>query len=422
MELADYAMIANSVPQNVKLKTTNEKISEQQTLAGAALGNKAKEMQNEETKSGIDEKAAVRAAISKNTKYTEDGKSTTDHRAVANELGQNGYADLADSYLMKTQKRLYDSHKEQVSAMASIAQGILSQPPEARAQAWAQGIQQAQQLGIDTTGHENYDGANSDNYLNQIISQAQTAKDYFEGANGRGADYIVGTNRDGSAYKFNKKGQGEAEPLTMGGKQIYNPVYTPDSIYSKSAAGQQGKADVDAATKPGIARDTARATAEGKGEGERAITSGKQLSDGKSLRSQLAMAQKLLPKATGSGIGAIVDVGLGSVGIATDSSIAATQLDTIGGWLTSSVPRMEGPQSNYDVASYGRMAAAVADRTKPTAERSAALKSLLEIQDDFDRKNEEYLRSKKPEGAPASKVKAPQDVFSEADSILSGGQ
>jgi hypothetical protein len=258
--------------------------------------------------------------------------------------------------------------------------------------------------------------------LTQIISSARTAKDYFEGEGGGGADYIVGTNKDGSAYKFNKKGKGEAEPLTMGGKQIYNPIHTPESVYDKSAAGQQGRADVDMATKPVIARDVARETATGKGEGERITNSGKQLSDGKSLRSQVAMAQKLLPKATGSGIGAIVDIGLGSIGIATDSSIAATQLDTIGGWLTSSVPRMEGPQSNYDVAGYQKMAAAVSDRTKPAAERAAALKSLLEIQNDFDRKNEELLKGKSPGAKAPSARKTREDIFSEADAILSGGK
>ena len=180
MQLADYAMIANSVPQDVKIKSVNEKKMEEQDLATSALGNKAKEMQNQQTQSQLDYKNVLKGALQKNTKYNADGTSTTDHRAVANAVGQAGYIDEAHDYTLNQQKEIYATHKDQLQFISSLAQGVLRQPEAVREQAYQLAIAQAKNSGFDTSGAKpNYD----ENYLTGIINTNITAKDFFDAPN-----------------------------------------------------------------------------------------------------------------------------------------------------------------------------------------------------------------------------------------------
>lgn len=118
-------------------------------------------------------------------------------------------------------------------------------------------------------------------------------------------------------------------------------------------------------------------------------------------------ARTLLPKATGSGVGAMIDSGLGQVGVATPGAEAAGQLEAIGGWLTSNVPRMEGPQSDKDTQLYGRMAAQVADRTVPTSVRLKSLETLETLQDKY--KNLNTMST--PKVGPNGNVRPPLSAF-----------
>lgn len=269
MELADYAMIANAVPQDVKLKSANEKQMEKQDLATSALGNQTRSMQNQQVQGQLDSKAALKSALQKNTKYNPDGTSVTDHRAVANDLGQSGFIDEAHNYTINQQKQVYDAHKDKMNFLAQQAQGILSQPPEARPQAYAQAVQQAQQMGIDVTGKETYQGPATDNYLTGVIAANQESKDYFkslESAKGgtKGPEYILVTGADGKQYKMNKNANEEAQAVTFGGQQITSPVYSQQAQAGLTTAKETAKADVERATKPGIteAVTTAKETAE----------------------------------------------------------------------------------------------------------------------------------------------------------------
>ena len=94
------------------------------------------------------------------------------------------------------------------------------------------------------------------------------------------------------------------------------------------------------------------------------------------LTEAIKQARELIPNATGSGVGAAVDKGLGLIGAATPGGDAAGQLEAIGGWMTTNVPRMEGPQSDNDTKVYRQMAAQVGDRTIPTSVRLKALETL----------------------------------------------
>lgn len=59
------------------------------------------------------------------------------------------------------------------------------------------------------------------------------------------------------------------------------------------------------------------------------------------------------------------------------------KLNVLAGFLTSSVPRMEGPQSNIDVEFYKDMAGRVGDQTATISERLAALKALRDISEKY---------------------------------------
>jgi hypothetical protein len=86
---------------------------------------------------------------------------------------------------------------------------------------------------------------------------------------------------------------------------------------------------------------------------------------------------------TDSGIGSAIDRAAALGGYATPGSVAAQRLKALGGWLVSNVPRMEGPQSNFDVANYQVMAADVANDTLPLERRRAALDSITQMMEDI---------------------------------------
>lgn len=95
-------------------------------------------------------------------------------------------------------------------------------------------------------------------------------------------------------------------------------------------------------------------------------------------------AKDLLDKdPTGSGLGAMVDKAGRLVGVSSGSSEVASQLEAVSGWLVSNVPRMEGPQSNFDVDNYKTMAGMVGDRTRPVSDRKAALKEVMRLQEQY---------------------------------------
>lgn len=121
------------------------------------------------------------------------------------------------------------------------------------------------------------------------------------------------------------------------------------------------------------------------------------------VKENLGKVAELLPKATDSGYGALRDNTMNFFGKSTEGADAAAQLDTLGGWLTSTVPRFEGPQSDKDVANYTRMAGDVANRKLPMSQR---LKAVQELESLMDAKASGYglqvqPSRTKPSGTPA---------------------
>ena len=98
-----------------------------------------------------------------------------------------------------------------------------------------------------------------------------------------------------------------------------------------------------------------------------------------SVQTRVDIQKDFVSKLTDSmkaGIGSMIDAAGRAVGVSSDSAQVASQLETLSGWMVANVPRMEGPQSNFDVDNYKTMAAKVGSRDVPVADRLAALKTL----------------------------------------------
>lgn len=93
----------------------------------------------------------------------------------------------------------------------------------------------------------------------------------------------------------------------------------------------------------------------------------------------LDQAEKVLPNATNSYAGAGVDLAARMVGGAPQGAQAIGQLKAIEGALLSEMPRMEGPQSNYDVQNYKQAAGQLGDPTVPNEIKMAAIETIKEI-------------------------------------------
>lgn len=117
-------------------------------------------------------------------------------------------------------------------------------------------------------------------------------------------------------------------------------------------------------------------------------------------------AEQWVGTATGSQLGALRDTAGRVVGRSTEASEAAARLSALQGSLMMAQPRMEGPQSNLDVALYERMAGRIGDPTVPAAEKRAAMDTIRTL-------HERYVggggaRPSAPAApAPASPVAAP---------------
>lgn len=90
-------------------------------------------------------------------------------------------------------------------------------------------------------------------------------------------------------------------------------------------------------------------------------------------------AEKLIDKATGSYLGAAVDTGARAFGLSPASAQAAAQLRALEGALMMAQPRMEGPQSDKDVALYKQMAGQIGDATVPAEQKKAALEVVKKL-------------------------------------------
>lgn len=123
---------------------------------------------------------------------------------------------------------------------------------------------------------------------------------------------------------------------------------------------------------------------------------------------------------THSGIGNLIDKGNAFIGVGTEAAANAAKLQALGGWMTSNVPRMEGPQSDADRKAYESQAGQIGDASLPTSTRLAALQTVLNLQQKYATINGgngaspigvQPVTAVQPAGTPPPPNRPPLSVF-----------
>lgn len=199
-----------------------------------------------------------------------------------------------------------------------------------------------------------------------------------------------------------------------GEKPYFQPVQTAQGIYSFNARtgkmelvpGGGGSPVIGSQSDPALqgriagAKESAELAAKSGSEAQKAVRK----SD--VMLQQIEQAEDLLKKGpTSSGIGAAVDAAGNLVGVSSKSADTAAQLAAISGWLVANVPRMEGPQSNFDVQNYQMMAGMVGDKTKPISQRMKALEEVKKLQAKYRDFNQEVIGGQPAEQKQTKRIR-----------------
>lgn len=91
-------------------------------------------------------------------------------------------------------------------------------------------------------------------------------------------------------------------------------------------------------------------------------------------------AERLIPKATGSLVGSILDTGAGALGVSTEGARGIASLKPIEAGLVMNMPRLEGPQSNLDQQLYREAAGQIGNPNIPVETKKAAIQTIRRIQ------------------------------------------
>lgn len=158
---------------------------------------------------------------------------------------------------------------------------------------------------------------------------------------------------------------------------------TPQEKAYATEMGQQ-RAQLDTLPRRGtmeaqLAAMKAKAEADAKAAADRQAQAATKQVDAQRALSLLDEAERLLPLSTGSSAGNVMDSVAGAFGYSTPGAQAIAGLQTIAGQLTSSMPRMQGPQSDKDVQLYKQMAGDLANPNLPVQTRMAALKEIRRL-------------------------------------------
>lgn len=167
----------------------------------------------------------------------------------------------------------------------------------------------------------------------------------------------------------------------------------PTVVYKPAAGGQSGTGiplvtpltDLPTQAAGAGAIKQAESTGGAVGAGQGAIVAGiqKKGADAKIVMGTLDIADKIIDKATGSGIGAGADKAASFFGAATEGAQATAQLQVLQAGLMLNMPRMEGPQSDRDVELYRQAAASLGDPNVPRETKKAAVQTIRMIQQQY---------------------------------------
>lgn len=155
-------------------------------------------------------------------------------------------------------------------------------------------------------------------------------------------------------------------------------------ILRTMVAGQgRANADIDREIKEFRLDEMKRRAAEGT-VGERKLKLAqeekqKTLSEAESNLDTMLAKGGPLEKATGSGVGTLVDAAARAVGVSTEGARETRRLAVLADPILKAIPRFEGPQSDKDTLSYKEAAGMLADPTSTNEERIAAAKELKRL-------------------------------------------
>lgn len=203
-------MIANAAPEPEKLMSPAEIQQQKLTISNLAQSNRLGQAKVEQ----LDDSGLVRSAVQKSTTIDPANKQpVTDHSAVVGALVSGGRGDLAQQYQSQVQqeqaaktKQFYDTHKQDLSIMAQLLNGVKAVPPEKRDQAYQTAKQQFTQLtGKPSSGvPDQWDDAWGD----QMIGQVRSLDEQFKQ---QGAEKLQEMKNSGDMSVQTLKNQGDIE-------------------------------------------------------------------------------------------------------------------------------------------------------------------------------------------------------------------
>jgi hypothetical protein len=227
------------------------------------------------------------------------------------------------------------------------------------------------------------------------------------------------------------------EMKRMGGggassQPYFQPVQTGQGVMAFNARtgrvepvmGADGKPIVGAAADPALQGQLAGAKTTGTRQAESIADARGDSRKADMFLQQLTQAEDILKQGpTASGVGAAVDAAGRLVGASTPGAQRAGQLESLSGWLVANVPRMEGPQSNFDVQNYMTMAGKIGDRTVPVPERMAALQEVRRLQEKYKASADSRMGGQAPSATPpvAAPSAAPQVGTVQGGYVFLGG-
>jgi hypothetical protein len=343
-------------------------VAEYDAEASRAKQNKLAEMMGgmkmDEAKRGIAGENALAQLLA-------GGKSGAD---VATGLAAQGFGKQSMAYTKQSQDLAKDKvtmEKEQLamtvqklSLGAQLLGGVKDQA------SYDQARTTAQANGLDVSRMPpQFDPA----FVAQKLQEGQTVKEQLE-QHWKAKGYDLDVQKVGETQRHNKTTEG----LTANGQQIQ--IRGQDMTDQRARdTNQQGKVPAGyRATATGLeAIPGGPADLKAGAEGQKRTT------DANDVLSLLDEVDALLPKSTGSTLGAAADWTAGAFGHATEGAKTVAQLKMIQGALVAKMPKMTGPQSDKDVLLYREMAGQVGDSSLPVETRQAAASMLRKLNEKY---------------------------------------
>ena len=182
--------------------------------------------------------------------------------------------------------------------------------------------------------------------------------------------------------------QPSAQPAAMPMGQPAAPVRAPVAQAPMPQAPAMQAPVMPAGTEQNIPAKLQRDILKSRLESEsKKTTSMEGLGDALKQAEEILTSKKITP--TQSGLGTAIDSAAAFFGNAPAGAAQADQLRAIAGIVTAKMPRMEGPQSDRDVALYREMAGDIGNSSLPVSRRVAALQTVRAL-------NEKYIGKQTP--------------------------